>query len=104
MLFFRAVEITARRVPASPARRGLAARLGFDFLADAPAGPAPRRPFAGRYHKVLDTDSQEFGGNGHHWINEYQSEAVPAFHHKHSFRTPLLPLHGLLFRMVDGQR
>jgi 1,4-alpha-glucan branching enzyme len=61
-------------------------------------------PFAGRYHKVLDTDSQEFGGNGHHWVNEYQSEGIPAFHHKLSFRTPLLPLHGMVFRMVDGQR
>jgi 1,4-alpha-glucan branching enzyme len=57
-------------------------------------------PYAGRYHKVLDTDAQEFGGNGHHWVNEYQTEASPAFHHPHSIRTPLLPLHGMLFRVV----
>jgi 1,4-alpha-glucan branching enzyme len=57
-------------------------------------------PFAGRYHKVLDTDAQEFGGNGHHWVNGYETEPHPAFHHPHSFRTPLLPLHGMLFRFV----
>jgi hypothetical protein len=55
-------------------------------------------PFAGRYFKVLDTDAQEFGGNGHHWVNEYPTAPHPAFHHPHSFCTPLLPLHGLLFR------
>jgi 1,4-alpha-glucan branching enzyme len=57
-------------------------------------------PFPGRYHKVLDTDAAEFGGNGHHWINEFATEPVPAFQHGHSFRTPLFPLHGLLFRLV----
>ncbi len=61
-------------------------------------------PFAGKYHKVLDSDSQEFGGNGHHWVNEYQSEQVPAFHHQYSFRTPLLPLHGMVFRLVEAKR
>jgi 1,4-alpha-glucan branching enzyme len=57
-------------------------------------------PFGGRYHKVLDTDAVEFGGNGHHWINEYEAQPQPAFHHQHSFQTPLLPLHGMLFRLV----
>ncbi len=54
-------------------------------------------PFAGQYHKVIDTDAREFGGNGHNWIDEYQATAAPAFHHQHSFVTKLLPLHGLLF-------
>ena len=57
-------------------------------------------PFAGRYYKVLDTDAQEFGGNGHHLSNEYGTERRAAFHHPHSFCTPLFPLHGLLFRLV----
>jgi 1,4-alpha-glucan branching enzyme len=57
-------------------------------------------PFAGRYYKVLDTDAKEFGGNGHQWINEYETEPRPAFHHPHSFCAPLLPLHGMLFRLV----
>ena len=50
---------------------------------------------------MLDTDAREFGGNGHQWVNEYQAEPRPAFHHPHSFRAPLLPLHGMLFRLVD---
>jgi 1,4-alpha-glucan branching enzyme len=57
-------------------------------------------PFAGRYYKVLDSDAKEFGGNGHQWINEYETEQRPAFHHRHSFCAPLLPLHGMLFRLV----
>jgi 1,4-alpha-glucan branching enzyme len=57
-------------------------------------------PFPGKYVKVIDTDASEFGGNGHHLENEFIAEAVPAFHHKYSFRTKLLPLHGLLFRFV----
>jgi 1,4-alpha-glucan branching enzyme len=57
-------------------------------------------PFAGRYFKVLDTDAREFGGNGHHWINEYHTAPHPAFQHPQSFCTPLLPLHGLLFRYL----
>jgi 1,4-alpha-glucan branching enzyme len=57
-------------------------------------------PRAGHYHKILDTDAGEFGGNGHHWINEFATEPQPAFHHPHSFRTALLPLHGMLFRYV----
>jgi 1,4-alpha-glucan branching enzyme len=61
-------------------------------------------PFAGKYYKVLDTDAQEFGGNGHNWVNEYQTSASPAFHHPHSFCTNLLPLHGMLFRGVAIQR
>jgi 1,4-alpha-glucan branching enzyme len=58
-------------------------------------------PFAGKYHKVLDTDAGEFGGNGHHWMSEFHTEPQGAFHHPHSFSTPLLPLHGLLFRLVE---
>jgi 1,4-alpha-glucan branching enzyme len=61
-------------------------------------------PFPGRYHKVLDTDSREFGGNGHHWIDAYETEPRAAFHHGHSFATPLLPLHGMLFRFVAPRR
>ncbi len=57
-------------------------------------------PFAGRYFKVLDTDAQEFGGNGHHWVNEYSTVQHPAFHHPQSICTPLFPLHGLLFRYL----
>ncbi|MGD0837617.1 MAG: 1,4-alpha-glucan branching protein GlgB, partial [Polyangia bacterium] len=61
-------------------------------------------PFPGRYFKVLDTDAQEFGGNGHNWINEYQATARPAFHHPNSLTTKLLPLHGMIFRAVEVQR
>jgi 1,4-alpha-glucan branching enzyme len=61
-------------------------------------------PFAGKYFKVLDTDAQEFGGNGHNWINEYEAVPHPAFHHGYSFCTKLLPLHGLLFRAVAVHR
>ncbi|MFO0928642.1 MAG: 1,4-alpha-glucan branching protein GlgB [Gemmataceae bacterium] len=57
-------------------------------------------PFAGTYHKVIDTDAQEFGGNGHHGLKDLASEPVAAFHHAHSIRTPLLPLHGMLLRLV----
>jgi 1,4-alpha-glucan branching enzyme len=57
-------------------------------------------PFAGRYFKVLDTDAQEFGGNGHQWINEYHTDPQPAFQHQHSICTSLLPLHGMLFRRL----
>jgi 1,4-alpha-glucan branching enzyme len=57
-------------------------------------------PFAGRYFKVLDTDAQEFGGNGHHWVNEYETESHSAYRHPHSLRTPLFPMHGMLFRLV----
>src|SRR5262249_18318172 len=49
-------------------------------------------PFPGKYSKVLDSDAQEFGGNGHNWINDYQTSPKPAFHHPHSFCTNLLPL------------
>jgi 1,4-alpha-glucan branching enzyme len=58
-------------------------------------------PFPGKYHKVIDTDAKEFGGNGHNWIDAYQTEDVPAYHHKYSIQTKLLPLHGLLFKSVD---
>jgi 1,4-alpha-glucan branching enzyme len=58
-------------------------------------------PFAGRYYKVLDTDAREFGGNGHNWVNEYETGPQPAFHHPHSFCTQLLPLQGALFRYVS---
>jgi 1,4-alpha-glucan branching enzyme len=61
-------------------------------------------PFAGRYYKVLDTDAREFGGNGHHWVNEYATAPQAAFRHPQSFCTPLLPLHGLLFRHVGPHR
>jgi 1,4-alpha-glucan branching enzyme len=61
-------------------------------------------PFAGKYFKVLDTDAQEFGGNGHNWIDEYEAVPHPAFHHQYSFCTQLLPLNGLLFRAVAVQR
>jgi 1,4-alpha-glucan branching enzyme len=61
-------------------------------------------PFSGRYYKVLDTDAREFGGNGHHWVNEYETEPHGAFHHPHSFRTALLPLHGMLFRFLGPRR
>src|SRR5262249_32953592 len=57
-------------------------------------------PYAGKYFKVLDTDAREFGGNGHHWINEFQAEPQPAFHHQFSFRTALFPMHGMLFRLI----
>jgi hypothetical protein len=57
-------------------------------------------PFAGRYYKVLDTDAKEFGGNGHQWINEYQTDPRPAFHHPPCFCGPVLPLHGMLFPLV----
>ncbi len=59
-------------------------------------------PRAGKYHKILDTDAREFGGNGHNWIEEYETTPTPAFHHPHSFRTKLLPLHGTIFRVVAG--
>jgi 1,4-alpha-glucan branching enzyme len=58
-------------------------------------------PFRGKYHKVIDTDAQEFGGNGHNWVAEYQTEDVPAFHHQYSIHTKLLPLHGVLFKSVE---
>jgi 1,4-alpha-glucan branching enzyme len=61
-------------------------------------------PFAGKYFKVLDTDAQEFGGNGHNWISEYHTQQQSAFHHPHSFCTKLLPLHGMIFRSVAIQR
>ena len=57
-------------------------------------------PFPGRYYKVLDTDAREFGGNGHNWVSEYDTAPQPAYHHPHSFRTQLLPLHGMVFRYV----
>jgi 1,4-alpha-glucan branching enzyme len=58
-------------------------------------------PFRGKYFKILDTDAKEFGGNGHNWINDYESAAPAAFHHRYSFRTQLLPLHGMIFRCVE---
>ncbi|MGA1791546.1 MAG: 1,4-alpha-glucan branching protein GlgB [bacterium] len=61
-------------------------------------------PFRGKYCKVLDTDAQEFGGNGHNWISEYHTDNIPAFHHQHSFTTKLLPLHGLLFKSLEIER
>jgi hypothetical protein len=54
-------------------------------------------------YKVLDTDAREFGGNGHNWINEYETAPQPAFHHPHSFCTQLLPLHGMIFRAISAQ-
>jgi len=61
-------------------------------------------PFAGKYYKVIDTDAQEFGGNGHNWINEYEAVNRPAFHHQNSFSTKLLPLHGMIFKSLDVWR
>jgi 1,4-alpha-glucan branching enzyme len=61
-------------------------------------------PFPGKYHKVLDTDSRDFGGNGHNWIEEYEAHNTPAFHHQNSFTVKLLPLHGMLFRGVAVRR
>jgi 1,4-alpha-glucan branching enzyme len=61
-------------------------------------------PFPGKYYKVIDTDSKEFGGNGHNWANEYETEHCPAFHHQHSFCTKLLPLHGMVFKGMDISR
>jgi 1,4-alpha-glucan branching enzyme len=58
-------------------------------------------PFPGKYHKIIDTDAKEFGGNGHNWIDSYRTEDVQAYHHKHSIQTKLLPLHGLLFKSID---
>ena len=58
-------------------------------------------PFRGQYHKVIDTDAQEFGGNGHNWIAEYHTEDIPAYHHPYSIQTKLLPLHGLLFKSLE---
>jgi len=98
------------------ARQGILAFLRYDrhyrdlvvYLVNLSRGHFPEFrlgvPFAGRYFKVLDTDAQEFGGNGHQWVNEYRTEPRPAFHHPHSFCAPLLPLHGMLFRLVarDG--
>jgi 1,4-alpha-glucan branching enzyme len=55
-------------------------------------------PFPGEYHKVIDTDAQEFGGNGHNWVTEYHAEEVSAYHHRYSIQTKLLPLHGMLFK------
>jgi hypothetical protein len=60
----------------------------------------PFDPVIPANNKVLDTDAQEFSGNGHQWVNEYATEPRPAFHHPHSFCAPLLPLHGMLFRLV----
>ena len=61
-------------------------------------------PFAGKYYKVIDTDAQEFGGNGHNWANEYKAENRPAFQHHNSFCTKLLPLHGMVFKSLDVRR
>lgn len=61
-------------------------------------------PFPGKYYKVIDTDALEFGGNGHNWINEYQTENHSAFHHQYSFCTKLLSLHGMIFKTVDVRR
>jgi len=61
-------------------------------------------PFRGKYCKVIDTDAQEFGGNGHNWIVDYHTEDKQAFHHRYSFCTKLLPLHGLLFKSVEIER
>jgi len=58
-------------------------------------------PFAGKYYKVIDSDAQEYGGNGHNWISEYETVCHPAFHHRYSFCTSLLPLHGMVFRSVS---
>jgi 1,4-alpha-glucan branching enzyme len=55
-------------------------------------------PRAGKYYKVIDSDAREFGGNGHNWINEYETVNHSAFHHPYSFQTKLLPLHGMIFR------
>jgi len=61
-------------------------------------------PFRGKYCKVIDTDAQEFGGNGHNWISDYHTEDISAFHHQYSFCTNLLPLHGLLFKSLELER
>ena len=61
-------------------------------------------PFRGKYCKVIDTDAQEFGGNGHNWISDYHTDHIPSFHHQYSFTTKLLPLHGLLFKSLDIKR
>jgi len=61
-------------------------------------------PFAGRYYKILDSDSKEFGGNGHNWVSEYHATNTPAFHHQNSFCTKLLPLHGMIFKSLDVWR
>jgi 1,4-alpha-glucan branching enzyme len=61
-------------------------------------------PYRGTYHKVLDTDAQEFGGNGHNWIDEYRTEDIPAYCHQHSINVNLLPLNGLLFKSVEIER
>ena len=61
-------------------------------------------PFRGKYCKVIDTQAQEFGGNGHNWIEEYYSEDISAYHHQFSLRTKLLPLHGLLFKSLELER
>jgi len=61
-------------------------------------------PFAGKYYKVIDTDSTEFGGNGHNWINEYETGNHSSFNHQHSFCTKLLPLHGMIFKGIDIHR
>jgi 1,4-alpha-glucan branching enzyme len=58
-------------------------------------------PFRGQYHKVIDTDAQEFGGNGHNWIADCHTEDIPAYHHPYSIHTKLLPLHGLLFKSME---
>jgi 1,4-alpha-glucan branching enzyme len=58
-------------------------------------------PFRGKYHKVIDTDAQEFGGNGHNWIAEYHTEDVPSYRHQYSINIKLLPLHGLLFKSLE---
>jgi 1,4-alpha-glucan branching enzyme len=61
-------------------------------------------PFAGKYWKLIDTDAQEYGGNGHNGLNEYVAVNRPAFHHRNSFSTKLLPLHGLVFRSTEVVR
>jgi len=58
-------------------------------------------PFPGKYHKVIDTDAREFGGNGHNWIDEYNTEDVQSYHHQYSITINLLPLHGLLLKYKD---
>ena len=73
--------------------------LSREYFADFRLGV----PFHGKYFKVLDTDAKEFGGNGHNWINEYETVKQSAFHHPYSFRTQLLPLHGMIFRSVGIQ-
>jgi 1,4-alpha-glucan branching enzyme len=74
--------------------------LSKEYFADFRLGV----PRPGKYVKMLDTDGKEFGGNGHNWVTDYETVQHSAFHHPHSFTTKLLPLHGMLFRWVDGKK